>query len=110
MKQCCYCGKIYKQEKAYKKALVCDSISAFGGIVAFNKKLNEKTAKEISKIFTELIIAPDFSSKAVKLLSMKKNLSLVRYNPINTSKGKKIKSTRNYLLVQDEDKKKGSEK
>ena len=37
---------------------------------------------------------------------MKKNLSLVRYNPINTSKGKKIKSTRNYLLVQDEDKKK----
>ncbi len=95
-----------KQEKAYKKALVCDSISAFGGIVAFNKKLNEKTAKEISKIFTELIIAPDFSSKAVKLLSMKKNLSLVRYNPINTSKGKKIKSTRNYLLVQDEDKKK----
>src|SRR6185503_15070803 len=44
---------------AYKKALACDPVSAYGGILAFNKKLDGATAEEISKLFTEVIIAPD---------------------------------------------------
>ena len=68
-----------RQNKAYKKALECDPVSAFGGIVAFNKILDERTATDILKIFTEVIVAPDFSPKSIKLLSKKKNLILVRY-------------------------------
>ena len=72
---------IKTRKKLIKKHLVSDSISAFGGIVAFNKKLNEKTAKKICKIFTELVVAPDFSSKAVKLLYEKKsNISSLQPN------------------------------
>ena len=68
-----------RQNKAYKKALECDPVSAFGGIVAFNKILDERTATDILRIFTEVIVAPDFSPKSIKLLSKKKNLILVRY-------------------------------
>ena len=52
------------QKKAYKKALKCDLVSAFGGVVAFNKTVNEQTANEILKIFTEVVVAPRFSSKS----------------------------------------------
>ena len=48
------------QSKAYKQALQCDPVSAFGGIVAFNKSLSKETARDISKLFTEVIVAPDF--------------------------------------------------
>ena len=63
-----------KQVNAYKKALECDRISAFGGIVAFNKKLDEQTSAEILKIFTEVIIAPEFSLKAKELLLKKEKI------------------------------------
>ena len=95
-----------RQNKAYKKALECDPVSAFGVIVAFNKILDERTATDILRIFTEVIVAPDFSPKSIKLLSKKKNLILVRYknkNPINKLS---IKSTNNFLLAQDRDLKK----
>ena len=63
------------QHIAYEKALECDEVSAFGGVVAFNSKVTEKTAKMISKIFTEVVIAPNFELKAKDLLSKKKTLS-----------------------------------
>ena len=62
---------------AYKKALRCDSVSAFGGIIALNKELDVETAKEISKIFTEVIIAPSISDEAKNTLSSKKNLRVL---------------------------------
>ena len=63
--------------KSYKQALKCDPISAFGGIVAFNKLIKGDTAKEILKLFTEVVIAPGFDSEAIKLFSQKKiSLSL----------------------------------
>src|SRR6185437_12575380 len=62
---------------AYLKALACDSVSAFGGVLAFNQTLNGETAEEISKIFTEVIIAPDADEDARKILSSKKNLRLL---------------------------------
>jgi phosphoribosylaminoimidazolecarboxamide formyltransferase/IMP cyclohydrolase len=62
---------------AYLKALACDSVSAFGGVLAFNQKLDGATAEEISKIFTEVIIAPDADDDAKRILAAKKNLRLL---------------------------------
>ncbi len=62
---------------AYKKALACDSTSAFGGIVALNRTLDAEAAKAITEIFTEVIIAPDASDEAIKIIAAKKNLRLL---------------------------------
>jgi phosphoribosylaminoimidazolecarboxamide formyltransferase / IMP cyclohydrolase len=68
-------GKTLKE--AYLAALACDSVSAFGGVLAFNRALDGETAEEISKIFTEVIIAPDADEDARRILSAKKNLRLL---------------------------------
>ena len=62
---------------AYLKALACDSVSAFGGVLAFNQTLDGETAEEISNIFTEVIIAPDADEDARRILAAKKNLRLL---------------------------------
>jgi len=62
---------------AYAKALACDPVSAFGGVLAFNAPLNGQTAEEISKLFTEVIIAPDANEDARRILGAKKNLRLL---------------------------------
>jgi phosphoribosylaminoimidazolecarboxamide formyltransferase/IMP cyclohydrolase len=62
---------------AYKKALRCDPVSAFGGIVALNRPLDAKAARKIVEIFTEVIIAPDASEEAVAIVGAKKNLRLL---------------------------------
>ncbi len=62
---------------AYKKSFETDPISAFGGIVAVNQKVDEKLAKRILSVFTEVIIAKSFSPKAFKMLSYKKNIKIV---------------------------------
>jgi phosphoribosylaminoimidazolecarboxamide formyltransferase / IMP cyclohydrolase len=64
--------------EAYRLALECDRTSAFGGIVALNRACDAETAVAITEIFTEVVIAPDFDSEAVELLSAKKNLRLLR--------------------------------
>jgi phosphoribosylaminoimidazolecarboxamide formyltransferase/IMP cyclohydrolase len=64
-------------EEAYLKALRCDSESAFGGIVALNRKLDAAAAREIVKIFTEVIIAPDADEEAIAIIASKKNLRLL---------------------------------
>jgi phosphoribosylaminoimidazolecarboxamide formyltransferase/IMP cyclohydrolase len=62
---------------AYRKALACDPVSAFGGILAFNRVLDGATAEEIAKLFTEVIIAPDADADARRILAAKKNLRLL---------------------------------
>ena len=62
---------------AYLKALACDPVSAFGGIVAFNRPLDAATAAEVVKIFTEVIIAPDATDEARAIVASKKNLRLL---------------------------------
>jgi phosphoribosylaminoimidazolecarboxamide formyltransferase/IMP cyclohydrolase len=62
---------------AYKKALSCDPVSAFGGIIAFNRAIDAESAEEIVKIFTEVIIAPGASAEARKIIAEKKNLRLL---------------------------------
>lgn len=63
--------------QAYEKALRCDPVSAFGGIVALNRKLDAEAAREIVKIFTEVIIAPDADEEAIAIIGAKKNLRLL---------------------------------
>jgi phosphoribosylaminoimidazolecarboxamide formyltransferase/IMP cyclohydrolase len=62
---------------AYKAALACDPVSAFGGIVAMNRKLDGATAEEICKLFTEVVIAPEADEAAVAAFAAKKNLRLL---------------------------------
>jgi phosphoribosylaminoimidazolecarboxamide formyltransferase / IMP cyclohydrolase len=63
--------------EAYRNALRCDPVSAFGGILAFNRSLDGETAAEISKLFTEVIIAPEADEKARDIIAAKKNLRLL---------------------------------
>src|SRR5215471_2203003 len=62
---------------AYRSALACDPVSAFGGVLAFNQPLNGATTEEIAKLFTEVIIAPDADEDARRILATKKNLRLL---------------------------------
>lgn len=62
---------------AYRKALSCDPVSAFGGILAFNRPLDAETAEELTQTFTELVIAPEATGEACSILSRKPNLRLL---------------------------------
>lgn len=64
-------------EDAYRAALACDPTSAFGGIVAFNCRVDEATARAVTEIFTEVILAPTFDDAALEVLRSKKNLRVV---------------------------------
>jgi phosphoribosylaminoimidazolecarboxamide formyltransferase / IMP cyclohydrolase len=91
--------------EAYKQALACDPVSAFGGIVALNQKLDAEAAKAITEIFTEVIIAPDATDEAVKIVGAKKNLRLLLAGglPDPRSSGLTVKSVAGGLLVQSRD-------
>ncbi len=90
---------------AYRKALVCDSTSAFGGIVALNRTLDADTARAITEIFTEVIIAPDATDEAIAIVGAKKNLRLLLAGglPDPRASGLTVKSVAGGLLVQSRD-------
>ncbi len=62
----CGCAEQDSLAEAYRKALEADPISAFGGVLAFNRELDEETAAEVSKLFVEAIAAPGFSPEALR--------------------------------------------
>ena len=70
---------------AYVKALATDPVSAFGGIVAFNRTVDLPAAQEVMKIFTEVVIAPDYNTDALELLQTKKNQRVVRISSAGAS-------------------------
>jgi phosphoribosylaminoimidazolecarboxamide formyltransferase / IMP cyclohydrolase len=90
---------------AYRKALACDSTSAFGGIVALNQKLDAEAARAITEIFTEVIIAPEATDEAVKIVAAKKNLRFLITGglPDPRAMGLTVKSVAGGLLVQSRD-------
>ncbi|MBT5187617.1 MAG: bifunctional phosphoribosylaminoimidazolecarboxamide formyltransferase/IMP cyclohydrolase [Kordiimonadaceae bacterium] len=90
---------------AYNRALLCDQTSAFGGIIALNGKLDAETATEISKIFTEVVIATDADEDALAIMSAKKNLRLLLTGGLADPRtvGQTIKSVAGGYLVQDRD-------
>ncbi|RUU32050.1 MULTISPECIES: bifunctional phosphoribosylaminoimidazolecarboxamide formyltransferase/IMP cyclohydrolase [unclassified Mesorhizobium] len=90
---------------AYAKALACDPVSAFGGIVAMNRILDAEAAEEVVKTFTEVIIAPGASEEAIRIVAAKKNLRLLVTGglPDPRSAGTTVKSVSGGLLVQGRD-------
>jgi phosphoribosylaminoimidazolecarboxamide formyltransferase/IMP cyclohydrolase len=91
--------------EAWDRALACDPESAFGGIVALNRTLDEATAAKIAAIFTEVIIAPDATEGAKSVLAKKKNLRLLTAGgiPDPASLGVSFKSIAGGFLVQSRD-------
>jgi phosphoribosylaminoimidazolecarboxamide formyltransferase / IMP cyclohydrolase len=91
--------------EAYRRALICDSVSAFGGIIAVNRKLDGEAAEEIAKIFTEVILAPGADEDALRILSTKKNLRLLLLNkmPSALARTTLVKSIAGGLLTQSRD-------
>lgn len=89
---------------AYRKALSCDPVSAFGGIIAINRNLDAETAREITALFTEVIVAPSADDGALEILTKKKNLRLLLLDEAHlASDGLSIKSVGGGLLVQTRD-------
>ena len=94
-------------EEAWDRALDCDPLSAFGGIVAFSKKVDLNIAQKLTKMFLEVVIAPDFEEGAIEQFKTKKNLRVIKINtPLEKYKQfteKEIKLTPFGALVQDKD-------
>ncbi|UYO39755.1 bifunctional phosphoribosylaminoimidazolecarboxamide formyltransferase/IMP cyclohydrolase [Rhodopseudomonas palustris] len=90
---------------AYRKALACDSVSAFGGIVALNRTLDAEAARAITEIFTEVIIAPEATEEAIAIVAAKKNLRLLLAGalPDPRANGLTYKTVAGGLLVQSRD-------
>jgi phosphoribosylaminoimidazolecarboxamide formyltransferase / IMP cyclohydrolase len=90
---------------AYRKALACDPVSAFGGIVALNRTLDAVAARAITDIFTEVIIAPDATDEAIAIVGAKKNLRLLLAGglPNPRAGGLTAKTVAGGLLVQARD-------
>ena len=99
------CGvSIHKNhKKSYQLALNCDPISAYGGIVSCNYKINKSLALELNKIFLEVIIANDFEKEALKILKKKKNLRIINANNLALEEVDNFTSNQNSILMQSSD-------
>ena len=96
------CGKSLTD--AYEKAFSCDTTSAFGGIIAVNQTLDEDTAKKIIEVFTEVIIVPEITEGAKKILQEKNNIRVLVINNMNDNKvNHNFKSIEGGILVQSSD-------
>src|SRR5437588_4900504 len=101
----CGVGSDPDLRKAWEKAFATDKQAPFGGIIVCNRKIDEALAKAISEIFSEVIIAPEFSTEARAILQKKKNLRLIRLlaDPTAVRSKNDIRSVAGGLLVQDPD-------
>jgi phosphoribosylaminoimidazolecarboxamide formyltransferase / IMP cyclohydrolase len=90
-------------EGAYRKALATDPVSAFGGIVALNRRIDEAAARAVIEIFTEVVIAPGYEEAALEALRTKKNLRVLRADPAIRSAGLEYKQISGGMLVQTRD-------
>ena len=88
---------------AHRLAHECDPVSAFGGVIAANRSVTLKMAEQVSEVFTEVLVAPDFEEDALTLLKEKKNLRLLKL-PVNFARDpKEIRQVSGGFLVQDAD-------
>ncbi len=92
-------------QEAYEKAFACDPVSAFGGVVALNRRLDADAARKIVEIFTEVIIAPEANEEAIAIVATKKNLRLLIAGALPDPKAPTltVRSVAGGLLVQDRD-------
>ena len=89
--------------EAYKRALATDPVSAFGSIVAFNRKVDAKAAAEVNKIFTEVVLASEFSDEALEIFKQKKNLRVLRVEKNSDENPFEYRTISGGMLVQDRD-------
>jgi phosphoribosylaminoimidazolecarboxamide formyltransferase / IMP cyclohydrolase len=75
------CAEQFSLAEAYRQALACDPVSAYGGVIGINREVDAETATEIARLFVEAIAAPAYSTEALAILTAKKNLRLVRVTP-----------------------------
>ncbi len=92
---------------AFRKAKACDPVSIFGGVIAFNRPVDEETAKELKEIFLEIVIAPSFTAEAKAVLSSAKRLLNIRLLELDISQpqggGYDLRRVRGGMLLQDWD-------
>ena len=86
---------------AYKKALACDPVSAFGSVIAFNKPVDQATADTVASLFVEVIVAPEFTEEAVETLGRKKNLRVLQGVARWPHRSFDFKRVRGGVLVQE---------
>jgi len=91
--------------EAYLKALACDPVSAFGGVLAFNREVDGATAEEVAKLFAECILAPGFDPRAQEVFATKKNLRLLELpnGGLEPERELQLKRVLGGLLVQQSD-------
>lgn len=97
----CGCAEQGSLAEAFRKALECDPVSAFGSVLAFNGELDGEAAEEVSKLFVEAIAAPGYSQDALAVLGKKKNLRLLVVR--NEVPGWAVRSVSGGFLAQSED-------
>ncbi len=102
----CGCAEQESLADAYRKALECDPVSAFGSVTSVNRTVDLETAQEMSGLFIEAIAAPGFDTDALEVLQKKKNLRLLSVAP--TDPGLVIKSVSGGFLAQTEDRSESS--
>jgi len=88
--------------QAWRTALACDPVSAFGGVLICNDKIEEDTAKEINNLFFEVLIAPEYSEEALRVLTAKKNRIILQRKETNLPT-KHFKTLLNGVIQQDKD-------
>jgi len=90
---------------AYRKARDCDPVSAFGGVIAFNRMVDMETAKEITSTFVEVVVAPEFAPDALQELKRKKDIRLLDIGPkvMGSPEGMDMKRIVGGLIYQDRD-------
>ena len=99
----CGCAEATTLEESYKKAFEADPISAFGGVLAFNRTVDQETANEVSKTFIEAIAAPGYTPEALQILSAKKNLRLLEVQAAAAASELVVKSISGGFLAQTAD-------
>ena len=100
----CGCAEQDSLAEAYRKALECDPVSAYGGVIGINRPMDEETAREIAKTFIEAIAAPGYSAEALAILGARKNLRLLRVTQATPeSDALVVKSISGGYLVQTAD-------
>ncbi|EMD24928.1 bifunctional phosphoribosylaminoimidazolecarboxamide formyltransferase/IMP cyclohydrolase [Amycolatopsis azurea] len=89
--------------EAHRKAHACDPVSAYGGVIATNRPVTREAAEQISEVFTEVVLAPDFDAEALEILQRKKNVRLLKLPAITSPDPIEFRPISGGMLVQTVD-------
>ena len=89
--------------EAHRKAHACDPVSAYGGVIATNRPVSREAAEQISEVFTEVVLAPDFDAEALEILRRKKNVRLLKLPALTSQDPLEFRAISGGMLVQTVD-------